>query len=95
MGDASLPKPNILLAFSRELPDLLYYELRKRFPDAEITSVTLEPGARIPSGKLPIHDLLANLTVAQKSLKRRASLPHITTSPTPKTPSSKHAHPCA
>ncbi|KAL4904140.1 hypothetical protein BDW74DRAFT_185799 [Aspergillus multicolor] len=41
MGDASLPKPNILLAFSKELPALLYYELRKRFPDAEINSASI------------------------------------------------------
>ncbi|CEL08440.1 hypothetical protein ASPCAL11590 [Aspergillus calidoustus] len=49
MGDASLPKPSILLAFSLEFPASFYDELRKRFPDAEITSVTLEPGVRIPS----------------------------------------------
>jgi hypothetical protein len=50
MGDAPLPKPNILLAFSQEFPASFYDELRKRFPDAEISSVILEPGARIPSG---------------------------------------------
>jgi hypothetical protein len=56
MGDASLPKPSILLAFSLEFPASFYDELRKRFPDAEITSVTLEPGVRIPSGKFPMLD---------------------------------------
>jgi hypothetical protein len=56
MGDASLPKPNILLAFSQDFPPSFYEELRKRFPDAEISSVILEPGARIPSGKIYLMD---------------------------------------
>ncbi|KAL2870114.1 D-isomer specific 2-hydroxyacid dehydrogenase family protein [Aspergillus lucknowensis] len=49
MGDASLPKPNILLAFHLEFPASFYDEIRRRFPDAEITSLVLEPGAPLPS----------------------------------------------
>ncbi|KAJ0421324.1 hypothetical protein BJY00DRAFT_282530 [Aspergillus carlsbadensis] len=49
MGDAPLPKPNILLAFFQEFPASFYDEIRNRFPDAEITSLILAPGVRIPS----------------------------------------------
>ncbi|KAL3458448.1 hypothetical protein BJX64DRAFT_223690 [Aspergillus heterothallicus] len=49
MGDASLPKLSILLAFYREFPAAFYDEVRNRFPDAEVASLIVELGAPIPS----------------------------------------------
>ncbi|KAL2837055.1 hypothetical protein BJY01DRAFT_221344 [Aspergillus pseudoustus] len=48
MGDASLPKTNILLAFYKEFPAVFYDQVRSRFSDAEITSLILPLGTPIP-----------------------------------------------
>ncbi|KAL3478931.1 hypothetical protein BJX99DRAFT_223230 [Aspergillus californicus] len=48
MGDASIPRPQILLAFYQEFPAPFYDEVRNKFPDAEVTSLVLKPGTPIP-----------------------------------------------
>ncbi|KAL4786602.1 hypothetical protein BJX76DRAFT_365385 [Aspergillus varians] len=48
MGDAAIPKPHILISFYRELPQSFLQDVQAKFPDAEVSVVTLQPGSRIP-----------------------------------------------
>lgn len=60
MGDAALPKPHILVAFYRNFSDSFLEEVRNKFPDAEVSSLTREPGDRIPKGEQQKHTQLFN-----------------------------------
>ncbi|KAL2818083.1 hypothetical protein BJX63DRAFT_384538 [Aspergillus granulosus] len=73
MGDATLPKPNILLAFYQEFPAAFYDEVRNRFPDAEVTSLILEPGTPIPADAAK----KAAIVVTSRSLPRPEDAKHI------------------
>lgn len=51
MGDAALPKPHILVVFFRNFSDSFLEEVRNKFPDAEVSNLTQNPGDRIPKGE--------------------------------------------
>ncbi|KAL4914605.1 hypothetical protein BDW62DRAFT_213368 [Aspergillus aurantiobrunneus] len=61
MGDAAIPRPRILLVFYRELPESFYEEVRNKFPDAEITSLTVELGTRIPTDAVKKSTIIVTL----------------------------------
>ncbi|KAL2831726.1 hypothetical protein BDW59DRAFT_139909 [Aspergillus cavernicola] len=49
MGDAHIPKLQLLLAFDREFPASFHEEIKRRFPDVEVRSLLLQHGTPIPS----------------------------------------------
>ncbi|KAI9369395.1 hypothetical protein BJX61DRAFT_150136 [Aspergillus egyptiacus] len=64
MGDATVTKPQLLIAFYCDFPASFYDEVRSRFPDTEVNTVILDLGKPIPSEiarKSTIIITLANL----------------------------------
>ncbi|KNG84917.1 dehydrogenase [Aspergillus nomiae NRRL 13137] len=49
MGDAALPKEHLLIAFMHDLTPEQLEEIRAKFPELEVSSVTLKRGEDIPS----------------------------------------------
>lgn len=50
MGDAPLVKDHLLIAFMRDLPPALIEQIQAKFPDVEVSVLTLERGVPLPSG---------------------------------------------
>ncbi|KAL5044989.1 hypothetical protein BDW71DRAFT_208850 [Aspergillus fruticulosus] len=77
MGDAAVPKPHVLVVFSREFPGPLTEEVRNKFSDSEVRSVTLQTGDRIPAGDLEDYVKQSTIIVTGRNLPEPEDAKHI------------------
>lgn len=54
MGDARVDREHLLVAFFQPLSPQLLEVIHSKFPEAEVSTLSLPRGETIPSGKAPV-----------------------------------------